>query len=71
MVILQSTRKREGKPERLREAEKDLDKACLMSLTSTAEFVRASGKYLDNDTVLAMEYLEKIIEEKEKHSLEG
>ena len=54
-----------------KEAEKDLDKACLMSLTSTAEFVRASGKYLDNDTVLAMEYLEKIIEEKEKHSLEG
>ena len=52
-------------------AEEDLNKACLMSLKSTADFVRSAGKYLDNDTVLAKEYLEEVIKEKEKTSLEG
>ena len=51
-------------------AEEDLDKACLMSLKNTADFVRSAGKYLDNDTVLAEEYLEEVIKEKEKN-LEG
>ena len=47
-------------------AEEDLDKACLMSLKNTADFVRSAGKYLDNDTVLAEDYLEEVIKEKEK-----
>ena len=37
----------------------DLDKACLLSLTRTAEFVREQGIYLDDDTLAAKEYLEK------------
>lgn len=53
-----------------KEAERDLDKACLMSLTSTAEFVKSSGKYLDYDTILAKDDLEKIIDAKEKNKLE-
>lgn len=40
------------------EAYRDLDRACLMSLSSTIDFVRASGKYLDEETILAKEYLE-------------
>ena len=40
----------------------------MMSLKNTADFVRSAGKYLDNDTVLAEEYLEEVIKEK---NLEG
>ena len=42
-----------------------------MSLKSTADFVLSAGKYLDQDTVLAKEYLEEVIKEKEKVNLEG
>lgn len=52
--------------EKLREiAQTDLDKACLMSLSSTIDFVWASGKYLDEETILAKEYLERKIKERE------
>ena len=52
--------------EKLREiAKTDLEKACLMSLTNTIDFVRASGNYLDEETILAKEYLERKIKERE------
>ncbi len=47
-------------------ADEDLDKACLLSLTNTINFVRASGKYLDEETVRAKEDLERKIKEKEE-----
>ena len=47
-----------------KEAYIDLDKACLMSLSSTIDFVRSSGKYLDEETILAKEYLENTIKQK-------
>lgn len=47
-------------------ADEDLDKACLSSLTNTINFVRASGKYLDEETVRAKEDLERKIKEKEE-----
>ena len=43
----------------------DLDKACLMSLSNTIEFVTANGNFLDEETILAKEYFEHIITEKE------
>ncbi len=46
-------------------AKTDLDKACLMSLTNTIDFVRSSGNYLDEETILAKEYLERKINERE------
>ncbi len=52
--------------EKLREtAQTDLDKACLLSLSNTIDFVRSSGKYLDEETILAKEYLERKIKERE------
>lgn len=52
--------------EKLREiAKTDLEKACLMSLSSTIDFVRSSGNYLDEETILAKEYLERKINERE------
>lgn len=45
-------------------ADEDLDKACLMSLKSTADFVRSAGKYLDEDTLHAEEYLENLIKQR-------
>lgn len=47
-------------------ADEDLDKACLSSLTNTINFVRASGKYLDEETIRAKEDLERKIKEKEE-----
>ena len=44
--------------------EYDLDKAVLQSLTNTINYVRSEKKYLDEDTVLAKEYFEKMIKEK-------
>ncbi len=40
-------------------AEEDLDKACLASLERTINFVRNQGNFLDEDTILAKEDLEK------------
>ena len=60
-----------GVDELRREADEDLDKACLLSLKNTADFVRSAGKYLDEDTLHAKDYLEKVIEEKERINLEG
>jgi len=42
-----------------KEAEIDLDDACLMSLSRTIDYVRSQGKYLDEDTLQAKEYFEK------------
>ena len=55
-----------GVDELRRLADEDLDKACLSSLTNTINFVRASGKYLDEETVRAKEDLERKIKEKEE-----
>ena len=60
-----------GVDELRRMADEDLDKACLMSLKSTAEFVISAGKYLDQDTVRAKEYLEEVLKEKDMNKLEG
>lgn len=47
--------------ESLREAaERDLDEACLLSLTRTIEYVQGQGNYLDNDTLLARDYFRAI-----------
>lgn len=52
--------------EQLRKAAfQNLDKACLMSLSNTIEFVTANGNFLDEETILAKEYFEHIITEKE------
>jgi len=47
-------------------AAEDLDRAVLQSLTNTINFVRGENRYLDEDTVLAKEYFEKIIKKGEK-----
>ena len=44
--------------------EEDLDRAVLQSLTNTINYVRSEKKFLDEDTVLAKEYFEKLIKEK-------
>lgn len=47
--------------ESLREtAERDLNEACLLSLTRTIEYVQGQGNYLDNDTLLARDYFRAI-----------
>lgn len=38
-----------------------LDKACLMSLSHTIDYVSSEGNYLDEDTLHAKEYFEEII----------
>ena len=43
-------------------SEIDLDKACLMSMTNTIDFVSEQGKYLDEDTKNAAEFLRKEIQ---------
>lgn len=40
-------------------AERDLDEACLLSLTRTIEFVQEQGNYLDENTILARDYFLK------------
>ena len=45
---------------------RDIDEACLLSITSTINYVRGEEKFLDEDTVLAKEYFEKLIKQKEK-----
>ena len=45
-------------------AYEDLDKACLLSLTRTAEYVLQQGNYLDEDTLRAKEYFEELLKEK-------
>lgn len=45
--------------EALREAAmRNLDEACLLSLTRTIEYVQGQGNYLDHDTLLARDYFE-------------
>lgn len=53
-----------GVEELRKSAERDIDLACLQSLTSTIAYVRGENKYLDEDTILAKEYFEKLIKEK-------
>ncbi len=53
--------------EDLREmAEQDLDRACLLSLKKTIDYVTSEGNFLDRRTVSAKEYLEEMIEKKER-----
>lgn len=40
-------------------AYKDLDEACLMSLTSTIDFIRSKEQFLDEDTLMAKDDLTK------------
>ena len=44
-----------------RVVKEDLDKAILMSLSRTIDYVSSEGNYLDEDTVRAKEYFEEII----------
>lgn len=44
----------------------DLDRACLLSLTNTIAFVQRQGSEVDDDSVRAKAYFEKIIKEKER-----
>lgn len=43
----------------------DLDMACLQSLYETVDRIKNIGAYLDGDTLEAIKYFEKIIEERE------
>lgn len=56
-----------GVEELRKTAGRDLDLACLQSLSNTIEYVRGENKYLDEDTVLAKEYFENRIKEKGEH----
>jgi len=49
-------------------AEKDLDRACLISFDRTIEYVLSDGKFLDKDTLDAKKYFEDIIYKKEKRN---
>ena len=55
-----------GVEELRREAESDIDKACLDSLKKTIDFVASEGNFLDRLTVEAEKYLEEKINKKEK-----
>ena len=55
-----------GVEELRREAESDIDKACLDSLKKTIDFVSSEGNFLDRLTVEAEKYLEEKINKKEK-----
>ncbi len=48
-----------------RAVKEDLDKACLMSLSHTIDYVSSEGNYLDEDTIHAKEYFEEIIDKGE------
>lgn len=57
-----------GVEEIRRAAEEDLDRACLMSLSHTIDYVKSEGKYLDRDTVRAREYFtDKLNKKGEQH----
>ena len=45
----------------IRVYKEDLDKAILLSLSRTIDYVSSEGNYLDEDTVRAKEYFEEII----------
>lgn len=53
-----------GVEELRRLADENIDEACLLSLTNTAEFVVSQGIYLDPDTLHAKEYFKEILKEK-------
>lgn len=44
--------------------DENIDKACLLSLTRTVEYVLSQGIYLDEDTLHAKEYFESELKEK-------
>ena len=57
-----------GVEEIRRAAEEDLDRACLMSLSHTIDYVKSEGKYLDRDTIRAREYFtDKLNKKGEQH----
>ncbi len=57
-----------GVEEIRRAAEEDLDRACLMSLSHTIDYVKSEGKYLDQDTIRAREYFtDKLNKKGEQH----
>lgn len=53
-----------GVEELRREAEIDIDKACLDSLTRTIDYVTSERKFLDKDTVDAKKYFEDTVTQK-------
>ena len=63
---IEPERKYPGVEEIRQEAFRDLDRACLMSLNKTIEYVTSQGKYLDGETIEAKNYLEQEIKQKEK-----
>ncbi len=50
-----------GVDEIRRVVREDLDKACLMSLSHTIDYVSSEGHYLDEDTLHAKRYFEEMI----------
>ena len=63
---IEPERKYPGVEEIREEAFRDLDRACLMSLNKTIEYVTSQGKYLDGETIEAKNFLEQEIKQKEK-----
>lgn len=47
-----------GVDELRKAAGEDLDRACLLSLTRTIDYVKSQGRFLDEDTLRARDYLE-------------
>lgn len=48
-------------------AEEDLDRACLLSLSKTVDYIRAQGIYLDEDTLRARDYFLRILQKEREN----
>ncbi|MBR0596652.1 bis(5'-nucleosyl)-tetraphosphatase (symmetrical) YqeK [Clostridiales bacterium BAD-6] len=62
---IEPNRKYPGVEELRKLAYQDLDRACMLSLERSIDYVRSRGCYLDEDTVLAKDYLIEEIKRKE------
>ncbi len=56
---IEPSREYKGVEDIREEAFRDIDRACLMSLENTITFVREQGKFLDSDTIEAVDFLRK------------
>ena len=57
----------EGSDEIREMAFKDIDKACLMALEKTIDFIRSSGGDLDEDSIYTRDHFLKMEKEREKN----
>ena len=57
-----------GVEELRKTAERDLDRACLLALSRSVDYVRAGGQTLDEDTLHARDYYAELLKEKRMDS---